>query len=120
MTKLSVVWRDYADYTALASEQARKLGFAIAGVCWFFKAPSGFSLPTSVFWALVWVLTFFIFDLLQYVFGAAMIGLWARSHERRLFSGKKGIDGEVDKPVWLDRPALILYVLKLVLFQVNG
>ncbi|MBN1182230.1 MAG: hypothetical protein JXB49_08080 [Bacteroidales bacterium] len=38
--KLSELWDQYQRYTKDVTEYSRKLAFAVAAICWFFKSDS--------------------------------------------------------------------------------
>lgn len=114
--KLKEVWESYSFYTEKITEQTRKLAFAAAGICWFFKTPNTI-FPPMISGALFLVVLFFIFDLTQYFVSAIILKNWARGQEIQAHEEKKTIDVDVDKPVSLDKPGFVFFCLKVaVLF----
>jgi hypothetical protein len=112
--KNSDLWDSYVEYTKILSENARSLGFAAGAVCWFFKAENN-TFPPTILWALLMVVGFFICDMLQYAVGAVLLRVWTRNEEVKKHKDTGTIEGEYDKPVWLDRPGYILWWTKIVL-----
>lgn len=112
--KLSKAWASYDDYSRTASNNARRLAFALAAVAWIFFTDE----PTHSKWlvgSLAFVIIFFVLDLAQYVLGAERVRQHTASEE-----DEQGITAETDLdtvfiswPRSLDRPVLILYVMKL-------
>ena len=111
---ISEVWKSYSEYTSGVTEQSRKLGFAIAAACWFFRTPEVSVPPTHALWSLVWVILFFFLDLLQYITAAVMTRTWARSQEKKVYRQQQELDANIEKPAWLDTPATVFFALKLV------
>ena len=117
--KLKEVWEQYDIYTLKLTEQSRKLAFAAAGICWFFKTPE-ITFPRTISVALFLIVLFFIFDLLQYFLAAILLKNWARKQEKNAFAEKKTIDVEVDKPASLDTPGFCLFCLKVLTLFVGN
>ncbi len=114
--KLREVWESYSFYTEKITEQTRKLAFAAAGICWFFKTPD-IIFPSVISGALFLVVLFFIFDLAQYFVSAIILKIWARRQEISAHKEKDTIDVDVDKPASLDIPGFVFFCLKVaVLF----
>ena len=107
------LWASYVDYTKALSEFARKLGFGAAAICWFFKAPDN-AFPPNVKISLIFVVLYFMFDLLQYMFGAALLRAWTRHTEKKMWKEKKTIEGDYEKPAWLDYPSYTLLWIKVI------
>jgi hypothetical protein len=112
--KLESLWGDYKEYTSSLSEQARVLAFGAAGICWFFRSKQT-TFPGAIMVALLFVVAFFMTDLLQYYSAAVFLGLWTRSKEKERWAKKQTIDGDYDKPAWLDWPAYFCFHLKIIL-----
>lgn len=117
--RLSDAWATYGEYSQAASENARKLAFAVAAVGWFFYSNE----PTHtdfLIWSLALIISFFVFDLAQYVVGAER----RRRHTpREELKHEIRADTDLDKihidwRVDLDRPTLWLYSLKLATLAV--
>lgn len=91
MKILSDYLEDYQWFSAKASDVARQLNLAGIAVVWIFKAGGGSApqIPKD----LVLPLEIFSFalalDLLHYVAGAAIWGMFHRIHERRGYDPKK-------------------------------
>lgn len=111
--KNAELWEQYKSYTRDATEFARKIGFAAAAICWFFKTDSGF--PVAITWALLFVVGFFVFDVLQSLSAALIYRKWLHKAEARRFAETGGIEGDYQKPRWLDYPAFTFFCLKLFL-----
>ncbi len=110
--KLEEVWKDYEDYTAKLTEQSRKLAFAAAGICWLFKLPD-LLFPPAIYAALLSIVFFFIFDLLQYFVAAMLLKYWARKEEKIAYAETGTIDVEIGKPASLDTPSFCFFCLKI-------
>lgn len=111
--KNAEVWAQYKDYTRDITEFSRKLGFAGAAICWVLKLPDG-SFSECTLYALAFFVLFFVADTLQGLAGALMLRTWIRSEEKKKYSETNTIEGEYDKPPWLDYPAFTLFLLKIV------
>ena len=113
--KISDVWAQYQEYTRDLTANARRLGYAAAAIAWLFKGPDA-TFPPKVLIGLGWVVTFFLFDVLQAFAAAVFYRFWARSQEKRKWqeSGEKDVDDECHKPAWLDYPAWTFWLLKIV------
>jgi len=61
------------------------------------------------------IVTFFFFDLLQYVSGAIVTGIWTRHAEKRKYNDTGSIEGEYQRPAWLDWPTLGLFWIKIAI-----
>ena len=110
--KNSDLWKSYADYTNNLSENARKLGFAAAAICWFFKDQQD-RFPNLILVALGATVLFFLADILQYLLGALFVRVWTRHHEVKKYKATKSIEGEYDKPAWLDYPSYAMWWIKI-------
>ena len=111
--KIGEVWDRYKDYTAELSKNFRTLALAAAGICWFFKSPE-INFPKTILFALIFVVAFFICDILHYGVGAVVTRLWARQKEKELFRKKIQIsrETEVEQPAWLDIGPLVFFFVK--------
>jgi len=108
----SELWEQYSQYTEQASSVARQLGFAAAGLIWAFRdTGSGWTEKAQA--GLVFVVAFFITDLLQYVIAAVRRRLWIRGEEIKKWNETQSIEGDYNVPVTLDRPAFWLWWIKL-------
>ena len=64
------LWENSEKYTELLSNNSRQLAFASIAVCWTLKYPEKPDiLPSLLLWVIIFIMLFFIFDMLQYVFG---------------------------------------------------
>lgn len=111
--KNSELWESYAEYTKTLTDNARKLGFAAAGICWFFKTPDN-KFPFHILLALGFTVLYFISDMLQFLFGALVLRCWTRHEEKELWKAKKSIEGDYKKPAWLDYPSYAMWWLKII------
>lgn len=111
--KSEELWQSYESYTAAVTANARKLAFAGAAVCWFFKN-SEHQFPRAILTALLCIVIFFVADLLQFVVASALLRVWIRRQERAHWKEAGTIKGDFPKPWWLDRPAYALWWVKVV------
>ena len=65
--------------------------------------------PEPILWALFFVVFFFVVDLLQYIVPAMMLRKWMLRQERELWAEKQTIEGDYAMPVWMDRPAFVMW-----------
>lgn len=111
------VWAQYKDYTRDVTEYSRKLGFAGAAICWFFKDANA-TFPAVILYALASLVIFFVFDVLQGVTGALLIKWWVRREELKNWRDHGTIQGEYNKPGWLDYPSFTFFLLKVAALMV--
>lgn len=111
-------WGHYKDYTLDVTEHSRKLGFAGAAICWFFKDESG-SFPELILLALVFLIFFFIADVIQSMSGALLTRRWLRGEEIRKYEETGKIEGDYEKPGWIDYPSFTLFNLKVLFLIVS-
>lgn len=109
---LKDIWTEYQENTRELSENARKLAFACAAICWFFKSNAA-TFPGKIIYSLVFIVLFFLFDMLQYLVSAVTIRTWATRKEKILQFNKLPLDSKVEKPRWLVRYPFYLFLLKL-------
>jgi hypothetical protein len=107
------LWEQYQEYTADLTNNARKLAFAAGAIAWFFKGENNL-FPKSILIAICFLILFFVCDLMQFIFGAIMIGRWIRKEETKKHRETGSIEGEYDKPAWLDYPSKFFWWLKIV------
>lgn len=106
------VWQDYKEYTEGVTSVARKLGFAGIAIIWvIIGKKSIFLYPMN--YALLSIVMFFIFDLLQFIAGALMIKKWIRKQEIKNWEKPGTIEVQYNKPTYLDHPSFILFLLKI-------
>lgn len=110
---IKALWTQYQDYTESHTEHARKLAFADAVVCWFFKSPD-VTFPPAVLGALALLVVFFVLDLMHYFVGALCLKSFAEAEEQRVFEATNALTGDeqVDKPRFVDKPAFVFWILK--------
>ncbi|MCY4673799.1 MAG: hypothetical protein OXD43_08580 [Bacteroidetes bacterium] len=116
--RIKDLWESYDFYTKALTEQGRKLAFAAAAICWFFKSED-VTFPWPITAALVCIVLYFTFDVLQYLVAATKIRNWTYKKEDELESkkGKADLEEDVEKPPHLDDWPLRFFCLKLyVLF----
>ena len=110
--KLSELWRNQEFYSRDLTEHSRKLAFAVALICWFFKSEK-ITFPPAILWSLVFLVGFFIFDVLHYFWGAVRYRRFIHREEKEL--GEKVYKNpEVKVTRKLDRPMYVMFWLKSV------
>jgi len=107
------LWKSYKELTQTLSENGRKLAFAAAGLAWVFKTDVA-TFPPAVRLALAFVVAFFSFDLLQFVVGAVLLRIWTRREEKKKWKANNSLDGDYEKPGWLDTPPFSLWWAKII------
>ena len=110
--KLSQLWKEQQFYSRDLTEHSRKLAFAVALICWFFKSET-ITFPPAIFWSLTFLVGFFIFDVLHYFWGAVRYRRFIYRQEREL-GDKVYEDPEVPVTRKLDRPIFAMFYLKSV------
>jgi hypothetical protein len=111
--KIGEIWDRYKDYTEELSKNFRTLALAAAAICWFFKSPQ-ITFPKNILFALIFIVAFFICDILHYGVGAVVTRLWVRRKEKELHEKKIQItrETEVEQPAWLDVGPLVFFLGK--------
>lgn len=112
--KLSEYKADYYQYTSLASNGSRQLALAGIALIWVFNTQGslGYTLPNELLIpsiALIWSLGS---DLLQYVIGSIIWGLFHRYHEARRSSISE--DPELEAPVHYTWPINAFFYSKII------
>ena len=107
------LWDQYQRYTRDATEFGRKIGFAAAAICWFFRNDAG-AFPAPIVWALLWLVGFFVADLLQSLVSAAVYRVWIQRQETKRKAETGTIQGEYRKPRKLDYPAYTFFWIKML------
>ena len=118
--KLEKLWESYDFYTKSLTEHSRKLAFAVAVICWFFKSEN-VTFPWAVTAALACVVLYFTFDLLQYYVAASITRSWAFRQEAKL-EKEKGTarpEDDVENPPRLDAWPFRLFHLKLLALSLS-
>jgi len=105
------LWEEYQHYTRDLTEHSRKLAFAVAAICWFFKTPE-ITFPPAILWSLALLVCFFVFDVLHYFVGAFTVRFFLEYHEKAHFENTGDLLQEISKPRWVDRPATFFFVTK--------
>ena len=108
------LWKEYQHYTRDLTEHERKLGFAGAAVCWLFKRDD-FTFPNPIYVALLFFVAYFIADVCQGLFAATTLRRFIQAKEQKLWDEKKTIEGEIEVPRNVDRPAFVFFIIKAVL-----
>jgi hypothetical protein len=110
--KLSEYRQVYYELSGKASDVSRNLAFAGIAVIWLFKVGDAAPrLPVNLMLPLVLFCVGLAFDLLQYVAGVAVWGLFQWHHDQCL--SDVSADPELDAPSWFNWPALTFFVVKL-------
>jgi hypothetical protein len=105
------LWEEYQHYTRDLTEHSRKLAFAVAAICWFFKTPE-ITFPPAILWSLALLVCFFVFDVLHYFVGAFTVRFFLEYHEKAHYGETGELPKEIFKPRWVDRPATFFFVIK--------
>ena len=113
------LWKQYQDYTKSVSDNGRTLAFSAAAICWLFKDQNSNPFPARITVALGFVVIFFVFDMLQPLISALLIRVWTRKEEKRMYRDTRTIEGNYNKPAWLDWPGFCLWWLKFVALAVS-
>jgi len=108
------LWTQYQGYSQDTSTIARSLGFGAIAICWLFKEQSLPLLPSPISAGLKWAVLFFISDLAQYFISTVIYRIWIRRAEIRNYQKTQTLEGQYEKPTWLDWPAFSLWYLKLI------
>ena len=105
----------YRELSGEASKLARQLGFAGIAVIWIFRNESPTKLiPASLVGPALLIVVGLAFDLLQYVWAAAVWGGYQRVLER---CGTPE-DKDLDAPAWFNWPTLAFFWGKLILIVI--
>src|SRR6266550_2602676 len=98
------LWEQYQHYTGDLTEHSRKLAFAVAAICWFFKTPE-ITFPPAILWSLALLVCFFVFDVLHYFVSALVVKFFIEYHEEAHLKKTGELPKKIFKPRWVDRPA---------------
>jgi hypothetical protein len=112
--KNSEIWKSYDNFTLDLSNNVRKLAFAAAAIAWLFKDDQ-YNFPQLVKWSLFFTILFFIFDILQYFLGAIVLKHWVEKEETKMHEETGSIDGEYEKPRYVDYPPYYCWWLKVLM-----
>jgi len=108
-------WGNYEEYTRIASTNSKKAAYAIGAICWAFQTKEGFFQPL-VYGALFFLVLFFIFDVFQYLVGAANLRNWLYKYEKenpQLLNSDKPILKKRKTVKWVNK---IFYIKMFLLF----
>jgi hypothetical protein len=111
--KTEKLWEQYQYYTRDLTENSRKLAFAVAAICWFFKTPE-ITFPTAILWSLALLVCFFICDVLQYVSAAFTLRRFLQHEEEKYYSETHELPVEVTKPRKVDYPQTFFLIVKTI------
>lgn len=112
------LWAEYQHYTRDITEYGRKLGFAGAAICWIFKNVD-LTFPLMIYLALFFFVAFFMADIFQGVSAAITLRYFTEYHEKKLWETTGSINGNIDKPRWVDWPAFTFFAVKIVCLMVG-
>ena len=104
------------NFSSLASDVARKLGFAGIATIWIYRTenPSR-AIPADLVWPALFIVVALAFDLLQYAVSAAIYGAYQRILEYRDTPEDQDLGGH---PPWFNWPNNVFFWGKLVLIVV--
>lgn len=107
------LWAQYNNFTKDLSDNIRKLAFAAAAICWLFRGENNL-FPEEIKLSLGFVVLFFLFDISQYLSGALFVKFWTEHKENEFKKQTGTIEGDYQKPKWLDYPPFCCWLLKCV------
>jgi hypothetical protein len=108
--KIDDLWKTYQYYTRDLTEHSRKLAFAVALICWFFKSPQ-ITFPPAIFWSLLFLVGFFFFDVSHYLCGAIIYRIFIHRREAELGTDLNK-NSDVPVPRSLDRTGFVFFCIK--------
>jgi len=109
--KTEKLWDEYQYYTRDVTENSRKLAFAVAAICWFFRTPESM-FPPAILWSLALLVCFFVSDVLQYLSAAFTLRKFLEHQEEKHYLKTGALPQEVTKPRWVDYPATFFFIVK--------
>ena len=108
-------WDSYKDYTEISSTNSRKLAFTAGVICWVFRSPDN-TFPEEILFAIIFIVGFFIADLLQYIAASIILFFWTRNQERNKHVNDIPIeDVEISLSPTLDVFPRSLFYIKIAL-----
>jgi len=112
--KLSGFKKDYQELSGKASDVARQLSFAGIAVIWIFKVSEGQSLklPPDLILPTLLLCSALACDLMQYVSGAIIWGIFHRYYEIKTKHSQE--DPDLTASPYLNWPAIAFFYLKLL------
>lgn len=105
------LWESYKNYSRDLTEHARKLAFAAAAICWFFRSPN-ITFPPAILWSLGLLVVYFILDVTHYLWGTMRVRRFLRSQEDKLFKKTGNVSGTIEVPRSLDDPIFKVFCAK--------
>jgi len=98
-------------YTEKASDITRHLSFAGIAIIWIFRStyPKGPLIPKTLLLPSIFFVIALSFDLLQYLSGTTIWGLYHRKKEKQRLPKNK----DIKHPFWLPSPIYIFFILKI-------
>lgn len=118
--KIKDYWENWRKLTSNLTESTRKLAFGAAAICWFFKK-ADYTFPPKILLSLLFIVFFFIFDILQFFIQIIKLKKWIRKKEDEIeeqIGDKKLEEHEIGgAPVEIyDLPDLFFYMKVVSLF----
>lgn len=109
------VWEIYSEYTKDTTQYARKIAFAGGAICWLFKNPQTLeqTFPYNINLALVFLMFFFVLDILQGLSAILIRRFWNQTKEKEFKNEYNTIEKEYFQPKWIDTPPFIFFLIKL-------
>ena len=108
--KIDALWKEQQAYTRDLTEHSRKLAFAVAAICWFFRTPT-ITFPPAILWSLVFLVGFFVCDVLHYFVAAITYRIFIHGEEAKLGDALDD-HSEAELPRSLDKPGFFLFCTK--------
>jgi hypothetical protein len=81
--KIADLWSRQHEQTEKLSQIARRLAFAAAAICWFFKSPD-VTFPPAILLSLLFLVAFFTSETLQYLLASVLLRRFITAKEREL------------------------------------
>jgi hypothetical protein len=87
------LWETYLHYSRDLTEHSRKLAFASAAICWFFKTPE-ITFPPAIMGCLALLVVYFILDVVHHLWGAVRVRKFLRDQEDALYKTTGSVSGD--------------------------
>lgn len=112
--KLSDYRETYYEFSGKASDVARQLAFAGIAIIWLFKVQAADfpKIPKELILPTITLALSLAFDLLQYVAGTTVWGIFQWYHEKQLNDLSQ--DPEIESSTKLKWPQFTFFILKLI------
>jgi len=112
--KIDKIWKISRTYSAEASKISRQLAFGEGAIFWmFFREPD--KLSNLILIGLVFLVLYFVFDILQYFIGSFINKNLAVTYEEN----KENLNpSDIERPKSLNDPVYLFYYLKFVMLLV--